>query len=165
MKSTSLGFPEWGVCTAQKTTCPPLCREPHLCFLALWVQTAHQVTCPHNPVTATVCIFQSNVFLPHIKHIVPGFSATEEFCVFLKRLVPATRKDREFSHIVRTVLGGFLGHGLLPHKNHPPPSLVLNWRVCIAQKTEYLFYPRNSTCRFPLSRCSCWVSFFGYPSA
>jgi hypothetical protein len=34
------------------------------------------------------------------------------------------------------VLAGLLKHGLLPHKNHLPLILVLNWWVCIAQKTE-----------------------------
>lgn len=57
--------------------------------------------------------------------------------VFLRRWVTATRKDWEFSHIIRAVLVGFLGHRLLPHE-----SIVLNWKVCI---TEYSFYPRNST--------------------
>jgi len=101
------------------------------------------VTCPLNPVTAPVGIFQSNVLLPHKEHSLSGFSPTEEFVlhrkqcflhipgnilvsVFLKRRDPATRKNREFSHIVRKVLVGFLGHGLLPHKNHLPPILVIN---------------------------------------
>jgi hypothetical protein len=48
------------------------------------------------------------------------------FWVYLKRWVSATRKNREFSHIVRKVFVGLLGHGLLPHKNHLPPILVIN---------------------------------------
>jgi hypothetical protein len=73
------------------------------------------------------------VFLPHREHILSGFSPTEEFVlhrkqcflhilgnmlvwVYLKRWVPATRKNREFSHIVRRVLVGLLGHRLLPQK-------------------------------------------------
>jgi hypothetical protein len=45
--------------------------------------------------------------------------------VFLRRWVPTTRKNREFSHIVRTVLVGFLGHRLLPHKS----TFHLHWFV------------------------------------
>jgi len=102
------------------------------------------VTCPLNPITAPVGIFHSNVFLPHKEHILSGFSPTEEFVlhrkqcflhilgnilvwVFLKRWAPAIRKNREFSHTVRKVLVGFLGQGVLPHKNHLPPILVINW--------------------------------------
>jgi hypothetical protein len=101
------------------------------------------VTCPHNPVTALVGIFQSSVFLPHRGYTLSGFSPVEEFMlyrkqrflhilrnilvwVFLKRWVPTTRKNRKFSHTVKKVLAGLLKHGLLPHKNHLPLILVLN---------------------------------------
>jgi len=36
------------------------------------------------------------------------------------------KEKQEFSHIVRKVLVGLLGHGLLPYKNHLPPILVIN---------------------------------------
>jgi hypothetical protein len=79
----------------------------------------------------------------HTESTFSGFSPTEEFvphrkqCFlhilgnilvwgFLKRWVPTARKNGEFSHIVRKVLVGLLGHGLIPHKNHLPPILVLN---------------------------------------
>jgi hypothetical protein len=52
------------------------------------------VTCPHNPVTAPVGIFQSNVFLSHREHILSGFSPTEEFVLYRKQCFLCSTNSR-----------------------------------------------------------------------